>query len=293
MIIGVDIGNYSVKTSELVNFISKVSETSSFTEENKITIDEEIYYIPSGEFSTEWNKSQKDNTIPLLYSALARCEGNYFKVVLGLPVGQYKKNKESLKAKIEENNFKHILFKNKEKDILITDVLIAPEGASTYYNLTREQKENIGNKQLLVVDIGGRTTDICLFQNKKILDVKTIPIGMLNVYQEIIDDVNELYTQELKLEDGEEILKDGLFLDGEYKDNSFIKPILLKTFNSIYKDLQLHFNPSKGYVLLTGGGSKVFEKAFKNRLKNIILDNDPVFSNAKGFYKLGVNLWKE
>lgn len=128
---------------------------------------------------------------------------------------------------------------------------------------------------------------------EKILDVKTIPIGMLNVYQEIIDDVNELYTQELKLEDGEEILKDGLFLDGEYKDNSFIKPILLKNFNSIYKDLQLHFNPSKGYVLLTGGGSKIFEKAFKNRLKNIILDNDPVFSNAKGFYKLGLNLWRE
>lgn len=167
MIIGVDIGNYSVKTSELVNFISKVSESSSFTEENKITIDGEVYYISSGEFSTDWNKSQKDNTIPLLYSALARCEGNYFKIVLGLPVGQYKKNKESLKAKIEENNFKHVLFKNKEKDILITDVLIAPEGASTYYNLTSEQKESIGNKQLLIVDIGGRTTDICLFQKKK------------------------------------------------------------------------------------------------------------------------------
>lgn len=293
MIIGVDIGNYSVKTSELISFISKFSEYPSFTEENKIVIDGKVYYISAGEFSTEWDKSKKDNTIPLLYTALAKNEDNYFKVVLGLPIGQYKKNKELLKSKIKENSFKHVIFGGKEKDILITDILIAPEGAATYYNLSNEQKEIIGRKQLLIVDIGGRSTDICLFQNNKIVDVKTIAIGMLNVYQEIIDKVNEIYTQEFKLEDGEEILKDGLFLDGEYKDRSFIKPILVKNFNSIYKDLQLHFNPNKGYVLLTGGGSVIFKNAFENRLKNIMVDSNPIFSNAMGFCKLGLNVWRE
>lgn len=293
MIIGVDIGNYSVKTSELISFISKFSEYPSFTEENKIVIDGKVYYISEGEFSTEWDKSKKDNTIPLLYTALAQNDANYFKVVLGLPIGQYKKNKELLKNKIKENSFKHVVFGNKEKDILITDILIAPEGASAYYNLTLEQKEMIGRKQLLIVDIGGRSTDICLLQNNKIIDVKTIAIGMLNVYQEIIDNVNQIYTQEFKLEDGEEILKDGLFLDGEYKDKSFIKPILIKNFNSIYKDLQLHFNPNKGYVLLTGGGSMIFKNAFENRLKNIIVDSNPIFSNAMGFYKLGLNIWRD
>lgn len=293
MIIGVDIGNYSVKTSNKTSFISKISGIYTFDEEKKVNIDGIDYFIEEGEFSTDWNKSKKDNTIPLLYSALAKENENCFKVVLGLPIGQYKQNKENLKKTIENNKFKTVIYKGEKKDILISDVMVAPEGAATYYNLSNEQKEMIGNKQLIIVDIGGRTTDITLFKEKKILEVKTIPVGMLDVYRDIVDEINRVYTQEFKLEEGEEVLKEGLFLDGEYKDKSFIKIILQKHFNSIYKELQLKFNPAKGYILLTGGGSVIFKNAFKNRLKNVIVDDDPIFSNATGFYKLGLNIWKE
>ncbi|NFN94552.1 hypothetical protein FDB28_10730 [Clostridium botulinum] len=72
----------------------------------------------------------------------------------------------------------------------------------------------MGNKQLIIIDIGGRTTDIIVLENKVIVDVKTIPIGMLNIYQEIVDIVNTKFTESLVLEDGETILKDGLFLKG-------------------------------------------------------------------------------
>ena len=293
MILGIDIGNYSVKTSNKTSFISKISDIYTFDEEKKIIIDGSDYFIEEGEFSTDWNKSRKDNTIPLLYSALAKEDDNYFKVILGLPIGQYKQNKENLKRTIEDNRFKTVIYKGVKKDILITDVMIAPEGAATYYNLVNEQKEMIGNKQLLIVDIGGRTTDISLFKDKKILEVKTIPVGMLNVYRDIVDEINRLYTPEFKLEEGEEVLKEGLFLDGEYKDKSFIIPILQRHFNSIYKELQLQFNPAKGYISLTGGGSIVFRQAFKNRLNNVIEDSDPIYSNALGFYKLGLKMWEE
>lgn len=292
MIIGVDLGNFGINTSEEDFFYSKISEGESFTDENSIIYEGTKFQIGEGEFSTEWNKSEKETTLPLLFTALARSSReNFFQVIIGLPIQQYKANKESFKKYIEDNRGKSIIYKGVKRDIIISDVIIAPEGAAAYYNLSAQHKLMIGNKPLIICDIGARTTDICLFENKKISKVYTVPTGMLNIYQDIISYINTNYTEEFKLEDGELILKEGLFLRGKHQDISFIKPILLKHFNSIYKDLQLNFNTSKGYVLLTGGGSITLQKAFKNRLENILISDDPVFDNAKGFKKLGVSLW--
>ncbi|GAA0076222.1 hypothetical protein UT300005_06000 [Clostridium sp. CTA-5] len=294
MLLGIDLGNFGVNTSENDFFYSRISDISNFSEENKINYEGTDLYIGDGEFSTDWNKSQKENTLPLLFSALARSSNeNFFQIVLGLPIQQYKTNKDEFKKYIEDNRGKTIIYKGIKREIIISDVLIAPEGAAAYYNLSIEQKKIIGNKPLIIVDIGGRTTDVCLFENKKIRFVKTIPVGMLNVYKDIIDNVNTTYTEDYKLEDGELILREGLFLRGKQQDITFIKPILQRHFNSIYKDLQLNFNTSKGYVLLTGGGGITFKQAFKNRLENLIISNDPVFDNAKGFKRLGESIWQE
>lgn len=290
MILGIDLGSYSVKTSTKVTFLSKFTEGESFTDNNKVVFNNKVYNIGEGEFSTDWNKSRKENTLLLLYAAIVKStKDNFNQIVLGLPVQQYKKNKENLIELIENN--KCGLIEN--RNLIITDIAVAPEGASTYYAMNIELRNMVGNKQLIIIDIGGRTTDIIVFENKKIIDVKTIAIGMLNIYQEIIDSVNSKYTESLVLEDGETILKDGLFLKGETKDISFIQPILKRNFNTIFKELQLKYNTNKGYIYLTGGGSITLELAFKNRLKNLIVSKNPIFDNAIGFEKVGESLWPE
>ncbi|MBU5227876.1 ParM/StbA family protein [Clostridium senegalense] len=294
MLIGVDLGNFGVKTSERVSFFSKISEIESFTDNNEIIYEGNRIYVGEGEFSTDWNKSLKDTTLPLLFTALAKSsKENIFQVVLGLPIQQYKKNKYNLKDLIEGNRGKSITIDGVTRDIIISDIEIAPEGASAYYNLSLENKKIIGSKQLIIVDIGGRTTDVCLFKESRIQGVKTIPVGMMNVYTDIVDEVNSKFTESFKLEEGENILREGLFLYGEQQDVSFIKAILQRHFNSIYKELQLNFELAKGYVLLTGGGSLIFERAFKNRLKNLIISDDPLFDNVMGFKKVGEQLWLE
>lgn len=294
MIIGIDLGNYGVTTSEGDYFLAKYSGVPNFGEKNKVIYNGDPLYIGDGEFSTDWNKAKKETTLPLLFSALAR-EGSdsYYDVVVGLPAQQYKLNKDSFKAYIEDNRTQSITYKGLSKDIIITDVLVAPEGAAAYYCLSEERKAKIGNMQLIIVDIGGRTTDIILFQNKSIVTVKTIPVGMLNVYMDIITEVNTMFTADFKLEEAEDIVQNGLFYDGEFKDTSFITPILKKHFDSIFKDLQFNFNVNKGYVLLTGGGSLTFQKAFENRLNNVLISPNPLFDNAIGFKKLGESIWQE
>lgn len=288
MIIGVDLGTHSVKTSEGVRFSSKISKYEQFNEENKINYNGEDIYIGEGEFSTDWNKSQKENTLPLLYAAIYKStEENINQIVLSLPIQQFKRNKDKLIQLVKDNR----IAKVNDRNILIEDVTVAPEGASAYYTINKNSKDKIGEKQLIIVDIGGRTTDICIFENKKITDVKTIPFGMLNVYQEIINFINNRYTEEFKLEEAEDIIKNGLFLNGVQQDIRFIQPILKNKFDSIFKELQLRFNVNKGYVYLTGGGSYTFEKAFKKRLNNVLLSDDPIYDNAKGNRKLGEKKW--
>ncbi|MCY6372487.1 ParM/StbA family protein [Clostridium ganghwense] len=294
MLIGIDLGNYGVKTSERVSFLSKISDVENFTGENEVIYEGRKLYVGEGEFSTDWNKSMKGSTLPLLFTSLAKSsKENIFQVVLGLPIQQYKQNKEKFKELIEENRGKTLIIDGKSRDIIISNIEIAPEGASAYYNLSIENKKLIGNKPLTIVDIGGRTTDVCLFKDKKIKGFKTIPVGMLNIYTDIVTEVNSRFTESFKLEEGESILKDGLFLYGEQQNMSFIKPILQRHFNSIYKELQLNFEISKGYVLLTGGGSLTLRRAFQNRLKNLIVSNDPVYDNVIGFKKVGEQLWLE
>lgn len=295
MIIGVDLGNYAVKTSNKVKFVSKISESNGFSQTNEIKINGRSLIVGEGEFETNYQKAKKDNTLSLLYSALALSSKmeQVFQVMLGLPIQQFKNNKQELINIIENNRVASVEYKGTKREIIISDVEVAPECASSYYSLSDDIRNEIGKRQVCIVDIGGGTTDICLFQDKKIKEYTTLPVGMLNIYSDIINRVNEEYTQKLKLEDAEEILSDGLFLYGKKQDISFCKLILKKHFDTIFKDLQLRFNVDAGYVLLTGGGSISLQQPFKNRLNNLILSEDPVFSNALGFKKVGEQLWQQ
>ena len=246
MILGVDLGSFSVKTSEKVTFLSKISEIDNFTGDNKIIYNDKILFIGEGEFNTDWNKSKKQNTLPLLFTAIYRSTSdNINKVVIGLPINMYKKNKDDLKQLILNNRCAKV----NGRELVISDIEVAPEGAAAYYNLSPEQIKKIGSNQLIIINIGGRTTDISVFEGNKIIDIQTIPVGMLNVYQNIIDYINTKYTQSFKLEESQDIIINGLLLDGEQKDITFITPILKNCFNSIYKELQLKFNINKGFIL--------------------------------------------
>jgi plasmid segregation protein ParM len=298
LIIGVDLGNYAVKTSTKEYFLSKISETEKLTNKDLIIYNGRKLYIGEGEFQTDWNKSKKENLLPFLFYALAQNSSEtFFQVVLGLPIQQYKQNKEGLKETILANRVQNLLINGIERKIVITDLEVAPEGASVYYQLKDSQKALIGNKPLLIVDIGGRTTNISLFKlkgsDRYIEAYKTIPVGMLNIYSDIVDAINEKFTQSYKLEDGEDILNNGLCLYGKEQNISFIQPLIKKQFDSIMKEINLNFNIDEGYILLTGGGSKILRQPFQNRLTNLIISDEPIYDNVLGFQKVGEALWQE
>lgn len=286
---GYDIGNYSLKVAPSLNIKSLVS-----TEENilgsSITLayEDKIYYIGEGTFETELNKGNKENYMPLLLTGIAltsSTEETHHKVVCGLPVNQYKANKEMLEDLILSKQTRRIEIKGSIRDITITDCKIYPEGLGAYYSLNT-------NEDLIIVDLGGRTTDIAYISNSRLAAASTVNVGTLNMYKDVADKLDSEFSLDLDIQKIDRIIERGfLKIDGEDINLQFVTELLRNNFIKIKEDLDFKFPARTEKIVLVGGGAKLFDKAFKKRYRNCFVANNPIFANAFGFQKVGETLW--
>jgi plasmid segregation protein ParM len=298
-IVGIDLGNKGMKTSEGIIIESKISTGEQMLKDSvRIRFDgeETEYILGEGEFQTNTNKMEKEGMIVSLYGAIAESTtADYVKVVLGLPISHYKQFKEPLKLKVLENNYKKLEHNGAQRRIYITDIEIVPEGAVAFKSLNQQLLTQIGNQDLVIIDVGGRTTDICLYRvvngKRQIVKYKTVMVGTLNIYDEISQAVNAHYGLDKTLEDGEQILREGLYLLGEKQDLSFIKSTLKAQTDKIFKELNMNFPITTSQALLIGGGSLTLQGLFKKNLPHVLMANDPIFGNAIGMKKVGEALW--
>lgn len=297
MIIGVDIGNYSVKTSENAFFLSKVTtDKNLFEEEMVMQYENNFFIIGQGEFETNLDKSSKEHLMIYLLAAIAySTEDIDNQIVLGLPISHYKSSRESLKNKILSNRINTFSLNGVKRQIIITDIEVFPEGVASYYSLCDSEKERLKGKDIVIIDIGGRTTDICLLvENNDIRRIEkplTLFAGMLNVYDDFIKAINEKFILNKEIEDAEKILKNGLEIFGNRKDLTFTKPIIKKYIDKILKELYVNYPIQTENIIVTGGGSYFLGEALKAYIPNLIVMNNSIFSNAYGFKKVGESLW--
>lgn len=140
----------------------------------------------------------------------------------------------------------------------------------------------------VIVDIGYRTVDIVLYINKDIAECKTIYKGMVNLYNQIVAEINSRYDTALENDDGERILGRGyLSIFGERQNIDFIKPICKAHVDEILNELILNFPYKTTPVYLIGGGAVMLGGVFRNKLGSVIVLPNGQFANAVGFKKLG------
>lgn len=285
MIIGVDLGNYAVKTSERCTFISKVSKIGNLLE-NKLILKNQsgTLYIEEGEFDTEYRKIKKEYIKELLATAIcmSTIEINN-QIVVGLPLGQYKEDKEQLKNLLLTNRFQDVNLNGIDRKLIIEDVDVYPEGVAALLDK---------NYEGIVIDIGGRTTDIALIEGKRVQKPFSLSLGTLNLYLDFIKIINCKYSLDLKLDDAPRILKNGLKILGESKDINFAVEVFRNYVETLVKDLQIDYSIKTLDIILVGGGANILYKAFKNRLPQISLIEDSYFANAYGFKRWGESIWQ-
>lgn len=299
--VGNDVGNYMMKLSNYTSIKSVITEEEPAIElldndTKTIELDGKKYYIGVGSFETELNKAKKETFLPLLLTGIDMATPKYlssfeaiYNVVCGLPINQFKTNKEYLEKLVLDEKIRYVTIDGERKRICIDSFAVYPECIGAYYSLEKEKEEDI-----ILVDIGGRTTDIAYISRGKLISSSTVPVGTLNIYSNIVKKLNGLYNLTVDLNKVDRILETGKFnVDGKQADISFITGILKSNFLKIKEELDLNYPARTEQIILAGGGSKLFGKAFNSRYNNCTYHNDPIFANALGFKKVGEILWQK
>ncbi|MCJ8342839.1 MAG: ParM/StbA family protein [Cetobacterium sp.] len=282
MIVGIDYGAINCKNSKGIIFENKIKTDELISSnENTIVFDDKEYIFGKGEYDFSKDiKFNQERFLPLLFASLASIgTTDTFDVMLGLPIKHYKKHKEKLKKLILENKNKSIIFKGKTINISIDKVDVFPEGLGVLYSLTDEELSKFDKRDILIIDIGGSTTDIALLTgnglDREIIKIHTVTCGMHNIFDDIKNYIIENTEDEsITIEKAQQILEGKVIhsVNGVDTDLEFIEDIKLNNTLKILKDMKLKFsNELKSAMwLVCGGGSKILYPYLKHIQPNAI-----------------------
>lgn len=277
MKLGLDIGSSNLNSHTGLVIPSKIKRGKYINKGIELVHERKTYTIGEGSRDVEINKANRETNLLFIYTLIAlESKDIENQIAVGLPLGQFQQEKERYRKFILDNNYVDIELNGQKRIINITDCKVCAEGLSSV------PKDYNG----IILDIGGRTTDICLLEGKRVINPISKPKGTLNLYSNIINCINSKFSLDLIEDDAERIIKKGLILDGEKQNISFIYNILAEFTDDIINTLKLEYSLRTNNLLLIGGGGDLFYDSIKRRAKQAVLIEDSLFSNAKGFRRL-------
>lgn len=285
MILAIDLGNYNIKTSEGIHFISTFAEFDGIDpgERKLLNYNGKDYVMElKSSFDNEFNKTKK-NYIPNLLWAINRSlpRGvDSVSIVLGIPVenlGTVNKFKEEL----ENKKFVFRVRGNEKRSILINKVAVVAEGVSSFYTLPETERMN----DTLIIDIGGRTTNVVSFKNGRIEHKKQINKGMINYYEDVASKYNSK-GECVNTEDIKNLIEKGIV---DIDTVTFYKNELVKY---IFNQVKTKCNRDYYKIWFTGGGSiELKETILRLEPKANFMDN-ALFTNVNGNKRIALTQWR-
>ena len=164
--------------------------------------------------------------------------------------------------------------------IHINDIKAVGEGISSYYTLSEKQR----SEDLLIVDIGGRTTNVVTFEKGKLTHKFTIPLGTIHLFSRIGTRFNNDEGSNKVVEEIERLIDNGYIKNTEIEEKQFLNDIMN------YIEGKVDRRTYKNYY--TGGGSLRLKRLIEEYLSpsGIVMDN-PLFSNVKGNEIIANMIW--
>ncbi len=285
MILAIDLGNYNIKTSEGIHFISTFNEFDGIdpTERRLLTYNGKKYVMElKSSFDNEFNKTKK-NYIPNLLWAISKSTPEHIKsvkLVLGIPVenmGAIDKFKEELEGKI----FKFKAKGSNTRSILIEKVAVVAEGVSSFYTLPEIERMN----DTLIIDIGGRTTNVVSFKNGRIEHKKQINKGMINYYEDVASKYNSK-GECVNTEDIKNLIEKGIV------DKDIVKFYKEELVKYIFNQVKTKCNRDYYKIWFTGGGSIELKEAILRLETNANFMKDGLFTNVNGNKRIALSQWR-
>jgi plasmid segregation protein ParM len=292
MIKGLDNGYSFTKDNEKRIIKSAISYTDKMVTGSKhITIDGKDYYVGVGQMTSDIDKTDADiNKACTLMNLVISGDTDYY-LVVGLPIGQFKAQNERFRNTVMSYNNCKIEYQGNERKIRIHDVTVFPQGAASLYAIRSSKGDKI------IIDVGGLTIDVALIQmnygNPHIEKSDTWYKGMRTLFSNIIEQVNLKYGLRLETKEAERILLNGLRIHGIEQNLDFLQPTLQDYLEPIVDELKLNYPCETTPIYLCGGGANLLYGAFKKRFYEVIMVDDSQFSNAIGYYNVGLTKYEK
>lgn len=287
----INLGYYQVKASNNITFKSQLKVTKdkhNLVGLDVIEYDGVKYIVGTGEAALDFNKTKSISNKIFVLTALAKMikkeKEGIFNILITTPPLAYDTQSELLPEYLKGNY--EVVYKDEVKNILINEVQVVPETFITYLV---NDAEYLKTKMTVIIDIGGRTTNICrLTDNTFVADEDTISFneGMYNI------DLNIAKEALIRLEKS----YDGDFIDLLRKNNDAgwkeIHPIAEEVYKEHVKKIIDMITKNNWIVdenceiLLCGGGSIHLEKQLKEAFPNARLSNNPLYDNLYGLEAL-------
>lgn len=289
MITVVDLGNNNIKVikelGEQIVFRSNLSRDYEAYPDgfNYVLLDGQYTYFEKGTFSKEYIKTNKDYKAQLLYGiAKLNLDTDIIdtNLTLLLPINEME-HKAKYEEELKNKQFKFTVKANKKKDmtVKIKDVFVVPEGYASYFILDEKLKAS----NVLIIDIGGRTTNVVAMDYGKPQILNTYKIGILDFYSKL-KVLNE--DKQYKLEDIEKAIQRG--------DIKVSQKDLAAFINDVINEISLSVNINHYNVAFTGGGSVVLKDIIKTNLpKNCYVLDNPLYTNVNGALAVSKQIWSD
>lgn len=297
-IISLEIGNITT---------SVISENLEYTFESRIIeaqdhhlLDEtrEIFEIENDKFVAEMGvfennlyKYEKKNFVNIMKYAIGKAaESGNVKVITSIPANQYNAFKDEMKNVIMSNNEISININGEEKNIVIEETGVLPEGYSIYKTTPKELL--VKGAKTIIIDIGGGTTELIFIdENGKFVYGDSIPTGLLDLFDLIQLDIQSKSKKFLTREDIRKYVDGELAVIGldEYTFTKITDKYSLELLNLIRGKAS---DIDQCNVIVAGGGAKILQKEFKNDLKQALFNTD-VKSLCKSNLKVAIAKWKK
>lgn len=302
---GSDIGNITAVICgchvEIIESRIQPTEKADYLENsnNVFNFDGELFTIDKGDFENNMYKYKKANFEKLLFYLLYKCSDDCINnIMFSMPAKQFLDNNKVLEfyKKIEENKIHTI----NNKTMIINKIDIVPEGypLKALGYLTDENNEDLmEGVETLIIDMGGETTDLILFdENQIFVTAHSVKCGLLKIYEKTRLYVESKQEMELTKVDGK------LYFNGDknirYKKeekisnpNGYKKEFVLDTMREILNEILGNFPNIKQYnIILCGGGAPIIYPLFKQLYSHAVLV-DEIDANARGSKLLADIKW--
>lgn len=295
-ILGVDLGNYSTKTSEGVIFNSRISPGHKDLNKNdiKVELDDKKYTVGSGRLELGTQRLNSKLYELCLLTAIAKSNPNKLNIetnlVVGLPPLQFESGlKDELQENLDRYGTKKIKIDNRKITITINKVTVFSEAAIVFGN-----PDKYKSSKTLVIDIGGGSADISQFRGLELVNTTTTKFGMFSLCENMKQKLNAQEKANYSSDDMEELINsDNTIIRGENKDISYLNDIVDDHVAEICNVCNQNFDTDNTKIILIGGGADKLIDYFKKRYRNAELAKDNQFVNAKTYATVGEMLWSE